>query len=32
MISWDERFFGTTRCRIVTALRRGQRTVDELAV
>jgi predicted ArsR family transcriptional regulator len=31
MIGWDERFFGTTRCRIVSELRRGQRTVDEVA-
>ena len=29
---WDKRFFETTRGRIVALLRRGSRTVDELAV
>jgi predicted ArsR family transcriptional regulator len=28
---WDERFLASTRGRVVTLLRRGQRTVDELA-
>jgi predicted ArsR family transcriptional regulator len=28
---WDERFFASTRGRVVTLLRRGRRTVDELA-
>src|SRR5919202_4818003 len=28
---WDDRFFGTTRGRVLALLRRGSRTVDELA-
>ena len=28
---WDERFFASTRGQVVTLLRRGRRTVDELA-
>ena len=29
---WDERFFETTRGRILALLRRGSRTIDELAI
>src|SRR5688572_1849363 len=29
---WDERFLDSTRGRVATLLRRGRRTVDELAV
>src|SRR5687767_14188559 len=32
MTRWDERFFASTRGQAVALLRRGRRTVDELAV